>query len=155
MASQLHTGGMRSLLEIALRYARDPGVLGQVMRFTLVGGLGFLLDAGILKTLVYLGALPMVGRVASLAAAVTLTWVLNRSLTFSARKAPSWAEFARYLVSSLIGLMINFGLYSGAILLRVPLLLALAIGTIGGSVFNFLRYRVLLSDKDAGELPSP
>jgi hypothetical protein len=24
-----------------------------------------------------------------------------------------------------------------------------------GSVFNFLRYRVLLSDKDASEIPSP
>jgi putative flippase GtrA len=146
---------MPSILDLALRRLRDPGLVGQVLRFGIVGGLGFILDAGILRTLVYFGASPFASRIASLAAAVTFTWILNRSMTFAARKPPSWREFGAYVLSSLLGLLINYGLYSGAVLLHLPLLMALAIGTIAGSVFNFFRYRVLLSDKDAGEIPSP
>jgi putative flippase GtrA len=143
---------MPSVLGPALRRLRHPGLVGQILRFGIVGGLGFILDAGILRTLVYLGASPFLSRIASLAAAVTFTWILNRSMTFAASKPPSWREFGAYVLSSLLGLLINYGLYSGAVLLRAPLLLALAIGTIAGSVFNFFRYRVLLSG-DAGKRP--
>ena len=146
---------MRSLFDYALRRLRDPGPLGQIMRFAIVGGLGFLVDAAILKGMVYLGTGPTVGRVISISVAMTFTWMAHRTLTFAVRKAPSWGEYGHYVLSSLLGALINYGVYWVAVFFHAPLLLGLALGTIVGSVFNFLRYRVLLSDKDAGELPSP
>jgi putative flippase GtrA len=132
-----------------LRRLRDPGLAGQILRFTIVGGLGFVLDAGILKALVHFQLHPAIARVGSLAAAVTFTWWANRSLTFEPGRAPSWREFGAYVLSSLVGMMINYGVYSLALALGAPLLAGVALGTIAGSVFNFIRYRVLLTG-DAG-----
>jgi putative flippase GtrA len=130
-----------------LSLLRQPGPTGQVLRFAIVGGLAFLLDAAILQTLVGLGFGPVAGRVFSLSAAVTATWLLNRTLTFTTPRRPSWREFAHYVLVSLIGMLINYAVYSAGIFLHVPLLVALAIGTIAGATFNFFRYRQLLGAK--------
>jgi putative flippase GtrA len=128
-----------------LRRLRDPGLAGQILRFTIVGGLGFVLDAGILQTLVHFQLHPAIARVASLAAAVTFTWWANRTLTFEPGRAPSWPEFRAYVLTSLVGMAINYGVYSLAVMLGAPLIAGVAIGTVAGSVFNFIRYRVLLT----------
>lgn len=138
---------MQSIAERLVRHLRDQGILGQILRFAIVGGLAFLLDAAILKTLVHFGVDPVVGRIFSLAASVTLTWVLNRNLTFAAQKPPSWGEFGHYVLSSMMGLIINYVVYSAAVFLHTPLIVALVIGTVIASIFNFFRYRQLLSDK--------
>jgi putative flippase GtrA len=128
-----------------LRRLRDPGLGGQILRFTIVGGLGFVLDAGLLKTLVHFHLHPLWARVASLATAVTFTWWANRTLTFEPGRPPSWREFGAYVLSSLVGLAINYAVYSLAVMFGASLLAAVALGTIAGSVFNFIRYRVLLT----------
>ena len=134
------------------RLLRGPGLVGQVLRFAMVGGLGFLVDAAILQSLVHLGVRAVLARVASIAVAVVVTWVLNRNLTFAARRPPSWSEFGAYLLNSLVGMLVNYGLFSAAMLLHAPLMAALAIGTVAGAVFNFIRYRRLLSERGAGEI---
>ena len=136
---------MPSIPDQLLRRLRDPGLAGQILRFTIVGGLGFVLDAGILKTLVHFQLHPAIARVGSLAAAVTFTWWANRTLTFEPGRAASWPEFGAYVLSSLVGMVINYGVYSLALVLGAPLIAAVAIGTVAGSVFNFIRYRVLLT----------
>jgi putative flippase GtrA len=146
---------MSSLFDYPLRRLRDPGPFGQIMRFSIVGGLGFLVDAGVLKAMIYFGAGPTIGRVISIWVTMTFTWMMHRTLTFAIRKAPSWGEYGHYVLSSLVGALINYAVYWVAVYFHTPLLIALAMGVIVGSVFNFLRYRVLLSDKDAGEIPSP
>ena len=77
--------------------------------------------------------------------AVTFTWWANRTLTFEPGRAPSWREFAAYVLNSLVGMAINYGVYSAAVVLGAPLIASVAIGTVAGSVFNFIRYRVLLT----------
>ena len=136
---------MPSIPDQLVHRLRDPGLAGQILRFTIVGGLGFVVDAGILKTLVHFQAHQAAARVASLAAAVTFTWWANRTLTFEPGRGPSWREFGAYVLSSLIGLAINYAVYSLAVALGAPLIASVAIGTIAGSVFNFVRYRVLLT----------
>ena len=69
----------------------------------------------------------------------------NRTLTFEPGRAASWTEFRAYVLTSLVGMVINYGVYSLAVLLGAPLIAGVAIGTIAGSVFNFIRYRVLLT----------
>jgi putative flippase GtrA len=148
---------MRRLIDQLMRRVRSPGLQGQILRFAVVGGLGFVVDAAVLQGSVHLGASPAVGRVFSIAAAVTFTWILNRSLTFAAAAAPSWREYAHYVADSLAGMVVNYAVYSVAVFLHAPLMVALALGTIVGSVFNFLRYRRLLSGRDPVEEvpPSP
>jgi putative flippase GtrA len=119
-------------------------VVRQLLVFVVVGGLGFLVDAGALFGAVHLGAGPLLGRVCSISVTVPFTWVLNRWLTFRPSHGPSWREFTLYVVASLFGIGINYAVYSAAVLLRLPLLLSLAAGTMTGSLFNFLRYRALM-----------
>lgn len=140
---------MLNLLADATRRLRDPGLLGQVLRFIIVGGLAFVLDAGVLKALVWTGLSPLLARTVSLSAAVTFTWALNRTLTFGTGRPPSLSEFTHYVVASAIGLAINYGVYTAAVVLKAPLLVALALGTVAGSTFNFLRYRMLLATPEA------
>jgi putative flippase GtrA len=82
---------------------------------------------------------------------VTLTWRLNRALTFAASGPPSWREFGHYLAISLVALLVNYGLYSVALFLRAPVLIALVIGTAGGAAFNFIRYREIFTVRETPE----
>jgi putative flippase GtrA len=116
----------------------------QLVRFVFVGGVAFLVDAGIVFAALGLGADRLTARVISLAVVVTFTWILNRTLTFGAGKPPSWREYRQYVVASLLGLAINYGVYFAATLLSVALIVAIALGTASGAAFNFFRYRTIL-----------
>jgi putative flippase GtrA len=144
---------MASNLSNLARRARDPGIAGQITRFVIVGSLGFIVDAGILRSAVYLGAGSAVGRIISLSFAVTSTWYLNRTMTFASSRLPTLREYVHYVLNSLVGMVISFLIYSCAVFWNAPLLLGVALGTIAASLFNFIRYRVLLSDSETPATP--
>ena len=115
-------------------------------RFLSVGGLGFLLDVGVFQLFYSQGQGPVRSRLVSAAAAITLTWYLNRRLVFRTsqvnRSAP---EYARYVTVQAAGLVINLGVYL-VLLDRVSMLrqmpvLALCGGAAAAIVFNFLGAR--------------
>lgn len=122
-----------------------PGWASQIVRFGLVGGLGFVLDAGVLWLTLRAGASPYAGRVLSIAVTIIFTWWLNRRLTFATAATPSWREFGAYLLQSLAGAALNYAVYSGAVWLGAAVWLGLVLGTGLASVFNFFRYRTILS----------
>ncbi len=142
--------GLSSLIAESIRLLRGPSRLARIARFAFVGGMGFILDAAVLKTMIFVGLGPTLGRVVSIVAAVTFTWFLHRTLTFAVQKRPTWSEYGHFVLSSLLGMMINYAIYWVATYLGVPLLIALAMGTLVAAVFNYLRYRTILSD---GETP--
>ena len=117
-----------------------PALTSQFLRFCLVGGIGFLVDAGLtlwLHQTWHRAALE--SRVAAFVVAATVTWALNRSYTFSSSAgAGSWL---RYLLLTSAGALINIGLYLAW--LRVfgqgPLnvLAGVALGSIVAMGFNF------------------
>ena len=117
----------------------------QVAVFAGVGLAAAGLDWGVLNGLGALGVTPYAARVASVALATVLTWQLNRRLTFRSPASPSWGEFGRYTVAALSGLAINYLLFAGLLAAGAPLWLAFITGTGAAAVFNFLRYRALLS----------
>lgn len=86
----------------------------QIMRFLLVGAVGFLVDAAFLLLFVHIVGWSRVwARVPSVLIAMTATWWLHRRFTFSwARKsAPSGQEWLRFVLSNAVGNGINLGTY--------------------------------------------
>lgn len=119
----------------------------RVFRFVVVGGLAFVLDAGLVFTMVHFGLDKYLSRALSLIVVVLFTFVLNRQATFAASGWPSVQEVAAYVAASLIGLLINYLVFVGATWVKLPLLLAMAAGTIVASTFNFLAYGKIFKAK--------
>lgn len=110
--------------------------------FALAGGVGFVVDAGVLLGLAaYTG--PYVGRLVSFCAAVLTTWLINRHLTFrdSASGVPMRTELVRYFVVCIGGGVINLATYSILVhaldLDRLWLPAAVAAGSLAGMLVNF------------------
>lgn len=112
----------------------------QFLRFALVGGVGFVTDAGL--TLLFHGALSLgeaPARVLAFIVAATVTWWLNRRFTFQAQGgASSWL---RYVVITSAGAAINIGCYLVVVRMlgtqALDLLAGVAVGSIVAMAFNF------------------
>jgi putative flippase GtrA len=109
--------------------------------YTTVGIVGFIVDAGILSALVHVWEWPhYTARALSFAAAVTVTWALNRRWVFT-RTDDATKEYGAYFGVQAIGACINLGTYALAILAfpslaRIPVLPLLAGATLGFA-FNY------------------
>ncbi len=119
----------------------------RVLRFVVVGGLAFALDAGLVFAMVHFGLDKYLSRALSLIVVVLFTFVLNRQATFAATGLPSWQELIAYVAASLIGLFINYLVFVGASWVGFPLLFAMAAGTLVASTFNFLAYGKIFKSK--------
>jgi putative flippase GtrA len=123
-------------------------LLRTLIRFGIVGGFGFLVDAGVLHLLVsHYGIGLLLARAGSFLCAATATWAANRAFTFSAPPRLGRAllgEWAAYFVASLGGGAVNYLVFAVAIrashLLHDFPTLAVALGTLVGMIFNFLMY---------------
>lgn len=115
------------------------------MTFAAIGAVGFAVDGGLLVTLLPSFG-PYLGRAFSFAVAVSVTWGLNRHVTFRNEKNMNWrAELARYVSTQLIGALVNFAIYLAAVA-AVPVfsrypLAALTLGACGGLATNYLLAR--------------
>jgi putative flippase GtrA len=124
---------------IALVKAEAPLFL----RFALVGGAGFLVDAGVLATLHYLVGLdPFSARVVSVAVATLVTWRLNRVLTFGASERSQAHEGMRYATVAAFAVGLNYLVYALSLILwrGLPPIAALVIGTAAAMGFSYAGY---------------
>lgn len=119
----------------------------QFLSFTLVGVIGFVVDASVLYlALQMLGAGLYGGRVLSYLAAATTTWALNRRYTFSAQRSRNKvAEWGRFLAANAVGGAVNYTTYAilvtwSAVAATHPVL-GVAAGSIAGLAVNFLLSR--------------
>ena len=122
----------------------------QLLRFVIVGGIGFLVDAGVVSLLVAVTDLGLYwSRLLSFLCAATATWALNRNFTFrgqgSVNRVREWGAF---LAVSIGGAAINYGVYVLTIeawpLARHFPALAVAFGSLAGMVFNFPASKYLV-----------
>lgn len=119
---------------------------GQLGRFGLVGGVGFVVDGGLLWSLSTLGWSPYAARLVSFPAAVLTTWALHRVFTFpDAAKTAVRRQVSRYFGVQILGSLVNFVVFYGVLLVinetPATALVALAIGTVFGLVVNFAGAR--------------
>lgn len=137
-----------------MRVAEAPGggLRRQILRYGLVGGIGFVTDAGVLYALTSAGAGFYRARLASFAVALTVTWALNRHWTFGRRGRDGLARsYAGYLAVQLGGALANFLVYAGVLRLIPPTpahaVLALACGSAVGLVVNFTGARLVFAPR--------
>lgn len=125
-------------------------VTRKLVAFGAVGTVGFAVDAGVLTALSRgVGVDIYLSRLASFAAAVLVTWLLNRSLVFKARHVGSpqmRRELGRYFLIQTGGAFVNLAAFAALVwhfppLLAVPVV-PLAAGAVLGLVFNFSGSRL-------------
>ncbi|WP_342069204.1 GtrA family protein [Yoonia algicola] len=118
----------------------------QMLRFGAVGGVGFVVDGGLLWLLISLDFNPYLARALSFPVAVVVTWALNRNWTFRAtRDASKEGQFRRYFGVQLIGSMANYLTYSAIIGLfgtaSLTIFLGFSLGSFFGALMNFFGAR--------------
>jgi putative flippase GtrA len=120
-----------------------PPLDGHLVRFGMVGALGFVVDGGVLKLMIFLGMDAIAGRAVSFPVAVLSTWLANRTFTFTDRVEQSkLREASTYVAVQLVGGLANFAVYSFlvhtvAMFMDRPLA-ALAFGAVAGMAINYL-----------------
>jgi putative flippase GtrA len=131
-------------------------LLVQLVRFAVVGGLGFVLDTAVFD-LLRLTVLsperlqdgPLLAKIASTTVAIAANWIGNRSWTFAdSRRARTGGEAIEFLVASLIGMAVGLlCLWISHYGLRLTTTLddavsANGVGLVLGSAVRFWLYRV-------------
>lgn len=124
------------------------GILAQVMRFGIVGAVGFAVDGGLLWLLVSLDFNPYLARALSFPIAVIVTWALNRNWTFrETRDISRQGQLRRYFGVQTFGTLTNYAIYSAVIGLfgaaGMTIFVAFALGSFIGSFINFFGARKL------------
>ncbi|WP_233843019.1 GtrA family protein [Dyella sp. 2HG41-7] len=123
----------------------------EVMLFAIGGLLGFVVDAGVVQTLVTFAHVnPYIGRVISFLLAATVTWWWNRSQTFAARQSGRslTVEWLHWMALMSGGAAINYGAYVACLMAfpswhRWPAL-AVGVGSFFAAFVNFVSARTLL-----------
>ncbi|RRD44553.1 GtrA family protein [Buchananella hordeovulneris] len=138
------------------RYQGLAARLWEVGKFSIVGGIAFVVDVGLFNLLSQFAFSPFAGqsvraKILSAAVATVVSWLLNRAWTFQAQKSKgARREFIEFGVINLIGIGIAAScLYISRYILGFTSTLAdnisgNIIGLILGMVFRFLCYKYIV-----------
>lgn len=114
--------------------------------FAVAGGIGFLVDAGMLLLLLHFTALdPFSARVIAIASAMVSTWMFNRNFTFEKGGRSVASEGLRYGSVGLSSALLNYAIYAAALILIPDLrpifavIIASALAT-GWSYFGYNKF---------------
>jgi putative flippase GtrA len=113
------------------------------LRFALVGGVGFLIDVGLLAALYHGAELdPFSARAISIATAAFSTWRLNRRITFGASASRQTTEGFRYAVVAAMTAALNYILYTLLLTLwpSLPPVAALVVATLAAMSVSYVGY---------------
>lgn len=122
----------------------------RILRFAVVGGMGFVVDAALLALLIATTPLgPFVSRLASIGFALTVTWLCNRSLTFGPSGRGIAAEGARYGGVGITTSIVNYLVYCGLLIVLpgLPVLAALVLASLTAMLLSYLGYSRLVFDR--------
>lgn len=118
--------------------------LPQFLRFCVVGGIAFIVDAGVLELLLALGIGPaFFARILSIAVAMQVAYVLNLTYTFRQPESHSMRTWGRFIASNIVGAIINYLTFLGVLYLlfsaagMLERIIAIVVGTCAGLVFNY------------------
>jgi len=111
------------------------------LRFLLVGGSGFLIDAGTTSLLIDLGTPSWLARIPAICLAMTYTWIANRHYTYAVKTARSSKEAMRYASVAAVMSLINYGIYFVLVQYEILPVVAVTIATACQTILSFHCYR--------------
>ena len=89
----------------------------RILRFAVVGGIGFVADAAMLALLMAVTPLgPFLSRLVSIGLALAVTWLCNRHMTFQPSSRGLAAEGARYSGVGVTTSIVNYLVYCGLLI---------------------------------------
>ncbi|ASW05262.1 GtrA family protein [Rhizobium sp. 11515TR] len=115
----------------------------KLFRFLIAGGVGFVVDAGVLHLLLWFTPFgPFVGRAASIPSALLATWFINRNFTFGRSDRSLAAEGFRYGSVGLTSAVLNYALFSSLLMTEPSLrpIIALTLASAAATAFSFFGY---------------
>ena len=110
-------------------------------RFLLVGGSGFLIDAGLTYLLVLLTIEPWLARIPAIVLAMVYTWMANRYFTYEVKTAPISREVVRYALVAGGMAMVNYLIYFVFLFLGLWPVAAVTLATGCQTIISFYCYR--------------
>src|SRR5689334_13700891 len=119
--------------------------MGELLRFALVGVVGYVVDVAAL-TLVRdaLGLGLYLGRVFSFLLAASATWYPNARIPFRVKRL-GWRQWAAFLAANSAGAVVNYGVYAALVTWVGPArdhpAIAVACGALSGLLLNFASSR--------------
>ncbi|HET9154700.1 MAG TPA: GtrA family protein [Solirubrobacterales bacterium] len=87
--------------------ARRPASWWQLLKFGLVGGVGYLINLAVFAVLTGLGVHHVIAAIGAFCVAVTNNFLLNRHWTFEPGEGPAHFQAARFFTVSLASLGLN------------------------------------------------
>lgn len=132
----------RAFLAIQMHRVLSGQVLTYFLRFCLVGGVGFLVDAGVLQLAVSVFFMDRyLARVMSFLIAATIAWLLHRVFTFRDRSPRRARQLLAFIGINVFGAALNYGIYAalisgGGLFWEYPAL-AVAVGSGVALILNF------------------
>jgi Predicted membrane protein len=124
--------------------------VNRIVRFLCVGAVGFFADAAMLALLTsILGIEPLIARCLSIAFALMVTWLLNRTLTFGSSSRGMAIEGARYGGVGVATSLFNYAIYAALLLAApaTPPLVALVVASAAATLLSYLGYSRLVFDR--------
>lgn len=116
-------------------------------RFLLVGGSGFLVDAGITYLLCSLGLLPWLARIPAIAIAMIYTWCINRRFTYEVKTGRTAGEAMRYATVAMAMALLNYLIYFVLTSRGVWPVTAVTFSTACQTVLSYHLYRQIVFRK--------
>lgn len=122
-------------------------------KYSLVGCVGFMVDAGALLFLDTAGMNSLLSRAVSISLALVVTWLIHRNFTFNVKASPTLNELFKYIACNAFGAAINYITYSilYLFLLRNDQLIAMFISSFVALAFNYSGAKRLVFQKPKTE----
>lgn len=114
----------------------------RLLRFAVVGTVGFSVDAAVFSLCFYLGQYdPITSRAIAFFCAASATWYGNRRFTFADRDQQVWQQWAKFLSVAMVSAIPNFVVFKVVYLMLGASgfgpMLALGAGVLAGMTSNY------------------
>jgi len=141
--SKLSGKTMVSYLKHVYRLMRWEGELDRLVKFTLVGLSGVLVNEGFLWAFVkFLGWDKILANIPATELAILNNFTWNDLWTFrDLKRRPFWRRFVSFHIASLMGAVVQWVIYAGLVYIGINYLLANLVGIVVSFVVRFLFNR--------------
>ncbi len=124
----------------------EKKIVRQILKFTVVGGLAFLIDYGLLYILTeFIGIHYLISSIISFTVSVIFNYILSIKWVFDVNKKQGLKEFILFIILSVIGLIINeIIMYLMVDIMNIHYMISKLFSTGVVMVYNFITRKIFI-----------